>query len=82
MPSSDHVKAYEVARRVEEPLHGQIRLYNEKSAEAGKLNIIQELKHFFNLNTLEVRRNYVISLLFPRIQTPVKEPDSRLKLPG
>ena len=39
MPSSDHVKAYEVARRVEEPLHGQIRLYNEESAEAGRINL-------------------------------------------
>ncbi len=60
MPSSDHVKAYEVARRVEEPLHGQIRLYNVESAEAGKLYIIQELKDSLNLYTLEVRRNYVI----------------------
>ena len=34
---SDHVKAYAVARRVEEPLLGQIMLYNKESAEAGKL---------------------------------------------
>jgi len=37
---SDHVKADAVARRVEEPLHGQIRLYNLKSAEAGKIYIL------------------------------------------
>jgi len=44
MPSSDHVKADAGARRVEEPLHGQIRLYNVKSAEVGKL-----FKYFFKI---------------------------------
>ena len=46
MPSSDHVKADAGARRVEEPLHGQIRLYNEESAEEEEMNQIISVNFF------------------------------------